>query len=59
MDGTMTIERFHSLLTSDKDSGQLLTALRGLTATERVEEIVAAILETAQPWYLDPEDPWV
>jgi hypothetical protein len=59
MDGIMTIERFHALLTSDKGDGSLLTALRGLTATERVEEIVAAILETAYPWYMDPEDPWV
>jgi hypothetical protein len=58
MDGTMTIERFHALLTSDKDDGPLLAALRGLTAAERVAEIVAAILETAQPWHLDPEDPW-
>jgi hypothetical protein len=58
MDGTMTIERFHALLTSDKGDDPLLTALRGLTAAERVEEIVAAILETALPWYMAPEDPW-
>jgi hypothetical protein len=46
-----TIEDFHTLLTSDDNS--LLATLRELTKIERVEEIVAAVLDADEYWYGD------
>ena len=48
VDRSVKIEDFHSLLTSDDSA--LLTALRELTAVEKLGEIVAAVSDAAPDW---------
>ena len=50
MDRSLTIEKFHTLLTSGSEDSLLLAALRELAAIQKAEKIVTAILESEQQW---------
>ena len=56
MNEAMTIKEFHTLLTSEKDSGSLPTALRELRAIEKTEDIVTTVKPTGFYWHSTPDD---
>ena len=43
----MTIEDFNKLMTSEKEDSLLIKALRQLTTTEKLEDIIALVREGA------------
>ena len=45
MDMSMTMEDFNKLLTLEKDDSSLIKALRQLTATEKLEDVIALVRE--------------
>jgi len=50
MGTAMTIEQFNALLTSEKDEGPLLTALRKLTTLKKPEDVAVLAVDPLAVW---------